>query len=73
MSVARSPYDPCDSRCWTPVPCPKCGSDLPPRGRAMPLEMCIPDCCDDARMDPAINPRHMWSAGELDDLIGSAP
>ena len=28
------------------------------------------DCCDQARMDSRVNPRHLWSAGELEELIG---
>ena len=56
--------DACGPLCWTAVPCPGCGQSLPPRGRAMPSEMCILDCCDEARMDPAVNPRHMWSEEE---------
>ncbi len=24
----------CDARCWTPVRCPTCGNDLPPRDMA---------------------------------------
>jgi hypothetical protein len=56
--------DGCTSRCWTPANCPLCGSELPPRGRSVPLEMSIPGCCDDARMSPVVNPRHLWSADE---------
>lgn len=54
----------CEPPCWTPVPCPACGNQLPPRGRSVPLEMNIPDCCDRARMNPSINPRHLWSEDE---------
>jgi len=36
----------------------------------MPPEMGIQDCCDQARMDSRVNPRHLWSAGELEELIG---
>lgn len=54
----------CTPACWTPVPCPRCGNELPPRGRSMPPEMGIMDCCDEARMDPAVNPRHLWSEDE---------
>jgi hypothetical protein len=48
------------------VDCPACGNSLPPRGRSMPPEMGIMDCCDTARMDPAVNPRHMWREDEDD-------
>jgi hypothetical protein len=54
----------CTPACWTPVRCPACGSQLPPRSRSVPLEANIPDCCDEARMDPDINPRHLWNEEE---------
>ena len=50
----------CTERCWTPVPCPTCGSPLPPRGRSVPLEMNPADCCEEARTGP-LNVRHLWS------------
>lgn len=59
------PFEGCTAECAASVPCPFCGSPLPPRGRAMPLEMNIPACCDLARMDPAINTRHLWTADEI--------
>jgi hypothetical protein len=59
----------CTPACWTPVPCPTCANPLPPRGRAMPPEMGITDCCDRARMDPAVNPRHMWREDEDADEL----
>ncbi len=54
----------CGPACWTPAPCPMCGHDLPPRGRAMPIGMAIQSCCDEARMHPTTNPRHLWSESE---------
>ncbi len=30
----------------------------------MPSEMGIMDCCDRARMDPKLNPRHLWDEEE---------
>lgn len=57
--------DPCNPACWTAVRCPTCGNDLPPRGRSVPPEWGIPSCCDEARMDSRVNPRHLWS--ETDD------
>lgn len=50
----------CTTICWTPVTCPRCGSQLPPRGRSVPLEMHISTCCDEARRSPTTNPRHLW-------------
>ncbi len=58
----------CTEACWTPVRCPVCGNDLPPRGRSMSPEMGITDCCDEARMNAKLNPRHLWSAVELEDV-----
>jgi Tfp pilus assembly protein PilX len=54
----------CTPACWTPVPCPGCGGQLPPRGRSVPLETGIAGCCDEARMNPAVNPRHLWRENE---------
>lgn len=55
----------CTPACWTPVACPSCGNQLPPRGRSMPLAMGgLPACCDAARMDHAANPRHLWNEEE---------
>jgi hypothetical protein len=58
------PGDACTPACWTPVACPACGNQIPPRGRSVPLEFGIPDCCDEARMDPGINARHLWNEEE---------
>lgn len=55
---------PCTPACWTPVPCPTCGSDLPPRGRSVGMEANPPQCCMEARYGPA-NTMHLWS--EHDD------
>ena len=60
-----SAYSGCSPECWTAATCPACGGDLPPRGRSVPLEMNIPTCCDDSRIDPLVNRRHLWS--EHDD------
>jgi hypothetical protein len=57
----------CTEACWKPVLCPACGNWLPPRGRSVPLEANIPVCCDEARMDAGLNPRHLWSKDELED------
>lgn len=57
----------CTPSCWTPVNCPTCGNQLPPRGRSMPPEMGITDCCDEARMNSKINPRHLWNEEEASD------
>lgn len=54
----------CDEKCWTPVPCPTCGRSLPPRGRSVPLALYVADCCDDARHDSDINPRHLWDSND---------
>lgn len=53
----------CVPSCWTPVPCPTCGKDLPPRGRAVPIERILAECCDEARMR-AENSRHLWDEEE---------
>ena len=66
MTDNDRPTPGCIPACWTPANCPTCGNRLPPRGRAMPREMGIQDCCDQARMDPKINPRHLWSESEND-------
>jgi hypothetical protein len=50
----------CTRECWTAIPCPTCGNPLGPRGRSMPLEMGGSDCCEDARQDWKLNPRHLW-------------
>lgn len=50
----------CSERCWTAIRCPECGNTLGPRGRSLPLEMLAGACCEDARMDPAVNPQHLW-------------
>lgn len=55
----------CTEQCAVPVPCPTCGRDLPPIGRAMPFDMAIMGCCDDARMDRKVNTRHIWTVDEL--------
>lgn len=57
----------CSPACWTSVNCPSCGNQLPPRGRSMPPEMGIMDCCDEARMNPVLNPRHLWTKEEAGD------
>lgn len=57
----------CTPSCWTPVNCPSCGNPLPPHGRSVPLAMNIPDCCDEARMSPKVNPRHLWNEEEAPD------
>lgn len=54
----------CVPSCWTPVPCPTCGKDLPPRGRAVPIEHFLAECCDEARMCAVENPRHLWDEEE---------
>jgi hypothetical protein len=54
----------CIEACWTTVKCQHCSNDLPPRGRSVPPEVGIPGCCDEARMDPSINPRHLWRKDE---------
>ena len=59
-------FEGCTAECARTVPCPHCGSPLPPRGRAMPPEMCISDCCGEAQYS-AINTRHIWSVEELAD------
>jgi hypothetical protein len=52
---------PCTDRCWTQVPCPTCGDELPPRGRSIPLEDWIASCCEDNHHDVKANPRHLWN------------
>lgn len=49
----------CTARCWTPVPCPECGSDLPPRGRDVGSRH-INACCE-GPWHESHNPRHLWS------------
>jgi hypothetical protein len=56
----------CTSRCWTPVPCPECGNELPPRGRDVAPEYGLPDCCERHRYDSDINPRHLWNESDSD-------
>jgi hypothetical protein len=56
----------CTPACWTPVLCPTCGSPLPPRARDIPPGYGITDCCDRARTDPKINPRHLWDENDSD-------
>lgn len=60
------PFQDCTPECAVAVACPTCGSPLPPRGRSVPLEMNISTCCDEARRDPRINTRHVWSVDELE-------
>jgi hypothetical protein len=50
----------CTAQCWMSVRCPACGNSLGPRGRSMPLEMSGSSCCEDARQDHRVNPRHLW-------------
>lgn len=59
-------WENCTPQCAVPVPCPVCGNDLPPVGRAVPLEWNIPTCCDD-RQHTSINTRHLWSVNELEN------
>jgi len=54
----------CTDECWAPVPCPSCGNELPPRGRSVPMEYNMPQCCENNRYMPG-NRRHLWS--EHDD------
>lgn len=56
----------CTPACAETVPCPVCGNALPPCGRSVAPEVCLPDCCETHRYDLA-NTRHLWSADELDD------
>lgn len=56
----------CVPACWEPVPCPDCGKDLPPHGRAVPVEVFIDECCENARMGFG-NPRHLWSEEEVEE------
>lgn len=56
----------CTERCAAAVRCPECGNDLPPRGRSVAPEVCLPSCCDEHRHDDA-NTRHLWSARELNE------
>jgi hypothetical protein len=56
--------DACTPACWTPVACPSCGGQLPPRYRSVPLGMPVPSCCDKASQDRDINPRHLWNEEE---------
>lgn len=51
----------CEPSCWEPTRCPTCGGGLDPRGRSAPLGSSGGQCCEDARTNPAINPRHLWS------------
>ena len=53
----------CVESCWTPVPCPVCGCDLPPRGRD--VGYLVSACCDDHRYD-AENRRHLWRATDTE-------
>jgi hypothetical protein len=59
-------FEGCTAECARPVPCPRCGNDLPPRGRSVPMEMNLPTCCGEAQYT-AINTRHIWSVEELAD------
>ena len=61
-----NPYANCGPKCAEPVPCPDCGTDLPPLGRSVPQEMYLSDCCDERRFDSTINTRHLWSVTELE-------
>lgn len=56
----------CTPACAETVPCPVCGNALPPCGRSVAPEVCLPACCETHRHDLA-NTRHLWSADELDD------
>lgn len=51
----------CAKACWTPVSCPECGRDLPPRGRSVPAEWYIAPCCETHRYGRE-NERHLWDA-----------
>jgi len=61
----------CVPACWTVATCPTCGNQLPPYGRSVPLEMVIPACCDEARINPAVNPRHLWNEEEAVSWSGA--
>ena len=61
----------CTPACAETVPCPVCRNALPPCGRSVAPEVCLPDCCETHRYDLA-NTRHLWSADELDDLFVTA-
>lgn len=51
----------CSVKCWTPIECPSCNRELTPRGRSRPLEMGgESECCEQARIDGGVNPRHLW-------------
>ena len=58
--------DGCGPKCAEPIPCPDCGRDLPPFGRSVPLEIYMPDCCEEHRFDCTINTRHLWNICELE-------
>lgn len=49
----------CDEKCWTPIRCQTCGSEVGPRGRSIPIEMTPADCCETARQSER-NTRHLW-------------
>jgi hypothetical protein len=51
----------CTETCWTQIECPGCRDTIPPRGRSVPLEFNINECCDAVRMNPRMNPCHLWS------------
>lgn len=61
----------CTEVCWTPVPCPTCGSPLPPRGASTPLETALSDCCAKAQFTPGAvrNPRHLWNEHDSNRAI----
>lgn len=46
----------CTPPCWTPVDCPTCGGEVPPRGRSVED---VGDCCEIARYSPE-HRRHLW-------------
>lgn len=62
----------CGEGCWTPVRCPSCGGELPPRGRSVAAEVPVLSCCAAARMNPEANPRHWWSREEYLDQVPAA-
>jgi hypothetical protein len=63
---------PCTAPCWESIPCPECGTALPPRGRSVPMEMWIGSCCERHRYDTE-NKRHLWSAKDSDRTFSWVP